>query len=122
MPGGGFGVSARHRAAGLGPRPYGRLRDGFYGLETVMVLLVFLALLREPRAEPVRRSTLTIGACPAPLTGGSTADGMIKESCTQERASGHVDSLLGCASSPPTLSAPRQFGPRRSWAWRLSLC
>jgi transposase-like protein len=30
---------------------YGRLKDGFYGLETMLVLLVFLALLREPRAE-----------------------------------------------------------------------
>ena len=34
---------------------YGRLRDGFYGLETVLVLLVFLALLREPRAEGATR-------------------------------------------------------------------
>ena len=34
---------------------YGRLRDGFYGLETVLVLLVFLALLREPRAEGASR-------------------------------------------------------------------
>jgi hypothetical protein len=30
---------------------YGRLRNGFYGLEAVLVLLVFLALLCEPRAE-----------------------------------------------------------------------
>ena len=30
---------------------YGRLKDGFYGLETVLVLLVFLALAGEPRAE-----------------------------------------------------------------------
>ena len=34
---------------------YGRLRSGFYGLETVLVLLVFLALLREPRAEGATR-------------------------------------------------------------------
>jgi len=34
---------------------YGRLRNGFYGLETVLVLLVFLALLREPRAEGASR-------------------------------------------------------------------
>ena len=34
---------------------YGRLRDGFYGLETVLVLLVFLALLREPRAGGATR-------------------------------------------------------------------
>ena len=34
---------------------YGRLRNGFYGLETVLVLLVFLALLREPRAEGATR-------------------------------------------------------------------
>ncbi len=33
----------------------GRLRNGFYGLETVLVLLVFLALLREPRAEGATR-------------------------------------------------------------------
>jgi hypothetical protein len=34
---------------------YGRLRNGFYGLETILVLLVFLALLREPRAEGATR-------------------------------------------------------------------
>jgi hypothetical protein len=34
---------------------YGQLRDGFYGLETVLVLLVFLALAREPRAEGATR-------------------------------------------------------------------
>ena len=34
---------------------YGRLKDGFYGLETILVLLVFLALLREPRAEGATR-------------------------------------------------------------------
>ena len=34
---------------------YGRLKNGFYGLETVLVLLVFLALLRKPRAEGASR-------------------------------------------------------------------
>ncbi|MGH3259735.1 MAG: putative transposase, partial [Streptosporangiaceae bacterium] len=34
---------------------HGRLRDGFYGLETALVLLVFLALLRAPRAEGATR-------------------------------------------------------------------
>ena len=34
---------------------YGRLKDGFYGLETVLVLLVFLALAGEPRAEGATR-------------------------------------------------------------------
>jgi len=34
---------------------YGQLRDGFYGLETMLVLLVFLALAREPRAEGATR-------------------------------------------------------------------
>ncbi len=34
---------------------YGRLRDGFYGLETMLVAGVFLALLREPRAEGATR-------------------------------------------------------------------
>ena len=34
---------------------YGRLRNGFYGLETMLVMLVFLALLREPRAEGATR-------------------------------------------------------------------
>jgi transposase-like protein len=34
---------------------YGRLRNGFYGLETTLVTLVFLALLREPRAEGATR-------------------------------------------------------------------
>ena len=34
---------------------YGRLRNGFYGLEVMLVFLVFLALLREPRAEGATR-------------------------------------------------------------------
>ena len=34
---------------------YGRLRNGFYGMEVLLVLLVFLALLREPRAEGATR-------------------------------------------------------------------
>src|SRR5487761_149424 len=34
---------------------YGRLRNGFYGLDTMLILLVFTALLREPRAEGAAR-------------------------------------------------------------------
>ena len=34
---------------------YGRLRNGFYGLETMLLVLVFLALLRDGRAEGVTR-------------------------------------------------------------------
>jgi hypothetical protein len=34
---------------------YGRVRSGFYGLEVMLVVLVFLALLREPRAEGATR-------------------------------------------------------------------
>ena len=34
---------------------YGRIRNGFYGLELVLVACVFLALLREPRAEGATR-------------------------------------------------------------------
>ena len=34
---------------------YGRLKNGFYGLETVLIAYVFLALLREPRAEGATR-------------------------------------------------------------------
>ena len=36
-------------------RVYGRLREGFYGLRPVVLTLVFLALLREPRAEGLTR-------------------------------------------------------------------
>jgi transposase len=35
---------------------YGRLRSGFYGLGVMLVFLVFLALLREPRAEGATRT------------------------------------------------------------------
>jgi transposase len=45
----GTGLLATARAV------YGRLRDGFYGLDTVLVALVFLALLRQPRAEGATR-------------------------------------------------------------------
>ncbi len=34
---------------------YGRMRNGFYGLQAMLILLVFLALLREPRAEGATR-------------------------------------------------------------------
>ncbi len=34
---------------------YGRLRNGFYGLETMLIMGVFQALLREPRAEGATR-------------------------------------------------------------------
>ena len=34
---------------------YGRLKNGFYGLETALIAYVFLALLREPRAEGAAR-------------------------------------------------------------------
>ena len=34
---------------------YGKLRNGFYGLGSVLLALVFLALLREPRAEGATR-------------------------------------------------------------------
>ena len=34
---------------------YGRLRNGFYGLAATLLTLVFLALLREPRAEGATR-------------------------------------------------------------------
>jgi len=34
---------------------YGRLRDGFYGLEVMLTVLVFMALLREARAEGATR-------------------------------------------------------------------
>ena len=37
---------------------YGWLRNGFYGLETMLVMLVFCALLREPRAEGATRVSL----------------------------------------------------------------
>ena len=42
---------------------YGRLRDGYYRLDTVLVHLVFQALLREPRAEGATR-------VPSPAMGG----------------------------------------------------
>ena len=38
---------------------YGRLRNGFYGLGVMLVFLVFLALLREPRAEGATRTAIT---------------------------------------------------------------
>ena len=34
---------------------YGRLRNGFYGLRATLLMLLFLALLREPRAEGATR-------------------------------------------------------------------
>ena len=34
---------------------YGKLRNGFYGMRSVLLMLVFLALLRDPRAEGATR-------------------------------------------------------------------
>ena len=39
---------------------YGRLRSGFYSLEVMLVVLVFMALLREARAEGATRACLII--------------------------------------------------------------
>jgi hypothetical protein len=65
-----FTPGARHPLAGLllalpaldrtgllasAKATYGRLRNGFYGLGVMLVFLVFLALLREPRAEGATR-------------------------------------------------------------------
>ena len=44
---------------------YGRLRNGFYGLRPVVLTLLFLALLRDPRAEGLTRVT---PADPGPRT------------------------------------------------------
>src|SRR6266849_3389348 len=41
--------------AGTARSVYGRLKNGFYGLELILVACVFLALLREPRAEGAAR-------------------------------------------------------------------
>ena len=40
---------------GCARQVYGRLRNGFYGLEVMLVVLVFMALLREARAEGATR-------------------------------------------------------------------
>ncbi|MGH3094676.1 MAG: putative transposase [Streptosporangiales bacterium] len=40
---------------------FGRLRNGFYGLRSIVVTMLFLALLRDPRAEGATRT------CPADL-------------------------------------------------------
>jgi hypothetical protein len=52
---------------------YGRLRNGFYGLETMLVMPVFCAPLREPRAEgttPRQPGRAGPGAGPGPGAGG----------------------------------------------------
>jgi hypothetical protein len=41
--------------AGTARSVYGQLKNGFYGLEMLLVACVFLALLREPRAEGATR-------------------------------------------------------------------
>ena len=60
---------------------YGRLRNGFYGLQPVVLTLLFLALLRDPRARgpdpadpgrsgsPARVGSGSGGQDPAPQTG-----------------------------------------------------
>lgn len=58
---------------------YGRLRNGFYGLGVMLVFLVFLALLREPRAEggvglgPVTAGRRARRPAPPPLRAGTAA-------------------------------------------------
>jgi hypothetical protein len=43
---------------------YGRLRDGFYGLEVMLVVLVFMPLLREARADGATRiPPAALGRC-----------------------------------------------------------
>jgi hypothetical protein len=51
-------LPGRHRPARLRPHGVRRLRNGFYGLDTMLVMLVFCARLREPRAEGATRVSL----------------------------------------------------------------
>ncbi|HUY51186.1 MAG TPA: hypothetical protein VMV92_36695 [Streptosporangiaceae bacterium] len=77
---------------------YGRLRNGFYGLETMLVLGVFQALLREPRAEGAARIDIrALGRCWA--------------------WTGHLRSRRSAASSPRWPSWPLPGRPR-SCRWR----
>jgi hypothetical protein len=42
---------------GVFERTYGRLRNGFYGLGMIVLTMVFLAMLRDPRAEGLTRTS-----------------------------------------------------------------
>lgn len=44
---------------GVFDRTYGQLRNGFYGLRQVVLTMVFLAMLRDPRAEGLTRISPT---------------------------------------------------------------
>ena len=75
---------------------YGRLRNGFYGLEMMLIVLVFMALLREARAEGATR-------IPRPRWAGCWA------------WTGPRKSRRSAASSP---SSPPPARPRTcSWRW-----
>ena len=75
---------------------YGRLRNGFYGLEVMLVVLVFMALLREARAEGATRIPRTRWAGCSAWTGPRK-------------------SRRSAASSP---SSPPPARPRTcSWRW-----
>ena len=53
---------------------YGRLRNGFYGLEVMLVVLVFMALLREARAEGATGSPGRAGPGARPGPGPGSQD------------------------------------------------
>ena len=75
---------------------YGRLRNGFYGLEVMLIVLVFMALLREARAE---------GATGSPRTRWAGCSAW----------TGPRKSRRSAASSP---SSPPPARPRTcSWRW-----
>ena len=75
---------------------YGRLRNGFYSLEVMLIVLVFMALLREARAEGATR-------IPRPRWAGCWA------------WTGPRKSRRSAASSPG--SPPRARPPSCSWRW-----
>ena len=85
---------------------YGRLRNGFYGLEVMLVLLVFLALLREPRAEGATRippGRAGPGAGPGPGAGGQDDPPQARRARRRRQGRGPADG----AGPPPRRRPPR---------------
>ena len=87
---------------------YGRLRDGFYGLEVMLVVLVFMALLREARAEGASRIPGRAGPGARPGPGPGSQDNPPQARRARRRRQGR--GAAAGAGPPPRRGPPGHPG------------
>ena len=86
---------------------YGRLRNGFYGLEVMLVVLVFMALLREARAESLSNSVCKLGQSLSFCYITNITAGSFRRQGQTGTRSGNVTANAFMAAFQPSVPVPR---------------